>query len=120
MSASVDETAGDGMRFVQVDGAHIATKTDHWDANGEPMVLLNSLASDLTMWDGVVAALSAKLPILRMDVRGHGQRYFGGSPDWNYWSRCHCWSHWGPGGRTGQHRPESAIRHLPISGLAYG
>lgn len=48
----------------------------YWRADGHPdkpaLVLLNSLGTDLSMWDGVVRALSARFHILRMDTRGHG------------------------------------------------
>ena len=36
------------------------------------LVLSHSLASDHTMWDGEMAALSARYRVLRYDTRGHG------------------------------------------------
>lgn len=39
---------------------------------GTPIVLLNSLGTDLRIWDGVIADLDPELPILCMDKRGHG------------------------------------------------
>ncbi|MEX2454819.1 MAG: 3-oxoadipate enol-lactonase [Rhodospirillaceae bacterium] len=43
-------------------------------AEGKPwLTLSNSLATDMRMWDGQVAALSNDFRILRYDKRGHGQ-----------------------------------------------
>jgi 3-oxoadipate enol-lactonase len=36
------------------------------------LVFANSLGTDLRIWDGMVAELRSKLPILRYDKRGHG------------------------------------------------
>lgn len=36
------------------------------------VMLSNSLASDLSMWDGQIAALSERYRVLRYDTRGHG------------------------------------------------
>lgn len=38
-----------------------------------PLLLLNSLGTDLRMWDKVVALLARDFRLLRMDMRGHGQ-----------------------------------------------
>ena len=45
----------------------------HWreDGAGPPLLLLNSVGCDLTLWDRVVAHLKG-FRILRMDMRGHG------------------------------------------------
>lgn len=45
----------------------------HWreDGAGQPLLLLNSVGCDLTLWDGVVAHLKG-FRVLRMDMRGHG------------------------------------------------
>ena len=45
----------------------------HWreDGAGPPLLLLNSVGCDLTIWDGVVAHLKG-FRVLRMDMRGHG------------------------------------------------
>ena len=43
-------------------------------AEGAPwLVLSNSLATNLTMWDPQVAALKGEFRILRYDQRGHGK-----------------------------------------------
>jgi 3-oxoadipate enol-lactonase len=39
---------------------------------GTPVVLSHALGLDLSMWDGLAAALSAQHPLLRYDHRGHG------------------------------------------------
>ncbi len=40
--------------------------------SGRPVVFLNSLGTDLRIWDAVIDRLPADLPLLRMDKRGHG------------------------------------------------
>jgi 3-oxoadipate enol-lactonase len=48
----------------------------HWredgDPQGLPVLLLNSLGTDLRLWDAVVAQMPAGLRIIRIDTRGHG------------------------------------------------
>lgn len=46
----------------------------HWreDGEGPPLLLLNSVGCDLTMWDAVMPHLK-KFRVLRMDMRGHSQ-----------------------------------------------
>jgi 3-oxoadipate enol-lactonase len=39
---------------------------------GPPLLLLNSLGSDMSMWDGQIAALSERFTVIRCDTRGHG------------------------------------------------
>lgn len=42
--------------------------------DGAPWItLLNSIASNLSMWDGQIAALSSRYRVLLMDARGHGE-----------------------------------------------
>jgi pimeloyl-ACP methyl ester carboxylesterase len=46
----------------------------HPDAEQKPwIVLVNSLMTDYTMWDGVMARLSTDYNILAYDQRGHGK-----------------------------------------------
>lgn len=49
-------------------------RTGTGDAAGQPatLVLVNSLGTDLRLWDDVVAALPAGLDVLCYDKRGHG------------------------------------------------
>jgi 3-carboxy-cis,cis-muconate cycloisomerase/3-oxoadipate enol-lactonase len=39
---------------------------------GPPLLLLNSLGSDMSMWDGQLAALEPRFTVIRCDTRGHG------------------------------------------------
>lgn len=41
--------------------------------NGPVVTLAHSLATDLTLWDELVAALEPHFTVLRYDARGHGQ-----------------------------------------------
>lgn len=49
----------------------------HWQAEGPDgapaLVLLNSVGSDLSMWDPVVGPLAEQLRVVRIDTRGHGR-----------------------------------------------
>jgi 3-oxoadipate enol-lactonase len=54
--------AGDADLFVRIDGDE-----------GPWVVLLNSLAADLTMWEPQVLALAGRFRVLRLDTRGHGR-----------------------------------------------
>jgi len=46
-----------------------------WDGpeDAPVLVLANSIATDLTLWDDVVAGLAQSFRVLRYDTRGHGQ-----------------------------------------------
>jgi len=59
------------MPIVELDGARI-----HYEWSGragaEVIALVNSLGSDLHIWDKVVPALEQEYRVLRYDVRGHG------------------------------------------------
>jgi 3-oxoadipate enol-lactonase/4-carboxymuconolactone decarboxylase len=48
----------------------------YWRADGAPgrpaLFLLNSIGSDMSLWDGVVPRLTRRWRVLRMDTRGHG------------------------------------------------
>lgn len=39
---------------------------------GTPLVFINSLGSDLRIWDGLIADFAERYPIIRYDKRGHG------------------------------------------------
>jgi 3-oxoadipate enol-lactonase len=61
------------MPIADVNGINLNYRFDGPE-NGKVVMLSNSLASDLTMWDGQVPPLSkAGFRILRYDSRGHGQ-----------------------------------------------
>ncbi|MEO1238499.1 MAG: 3-oxoadipate enol-lactonase [Pseudomonadota bacterium] len=55
----------------------------HWredgDPSGPPVLLLNSLGTDLRLWDGVLPNLSGHR-VIRMDTRGHGLSDAPGGP----------------------------------------
>ncbi|WOI57873.1 3-oxoadipate enol-lactonase [Palleronia sp. LCG004] len=56
--------------FVRIDGTVL--HVDHRAGTGRAVVFLNSLGTDLRIWDAVVERLPVERPILRMDKRGHG------------------------------------------------
>ena len=56
------------------DGASISYSLhESGKPNAPRLLLVHSLALDRTVWDGVVAALSADVDILALDCRGHGK-----------------------------------------------
>jgi 3-oxoadipate enol-lactonase len=58
--------------FTTGDGCRIAYRLDG-PADRPVLVLSNSIATTLEMWDGEVAALTQQFRVLRYDTRGHGQ-----------------------------------------------
>jgi len=54
------------------DGVELACLVTGGEGPGPPLVLLNSLGTDRTMWDEVLPALTASRPVVRFDARGHG------------------------------------------------
>lgn len=58
------------MQFVTLDD--ITLHYRYRSGRGLPVVFLNSLGTDLRIWDGVIEALSADAPALCLDKRGHG------------------------------------------------
>jgi 3-oxoadipate enol-lactonase/4-carboxymuconolactone decarboxylase len=62
------------------DGAHL-----HWRSEGSTrspsLVLLNSIGTDLSLYDAVVPHLEATFHLVRMDTRGHG---LSDAPDGDY------------------------------------
>ncbi len=57
---------------ITVNGVRLHYRIDGPE-DGVPLVLSNSLATDLSMWDGQIPALTDKYRVLRYDKRGHGQ-----------------------------------------------
>jgi len=53
------------------DGTRLYWKMEGADAR-PPLVLLNSIGTDMGMWDRAVPALLAHFRLLRIDTRGHG------------------------------------------------
>lgn len=58
------------MRFLTLDGTTLHYRFT--PGTGTPVVLLNSLGTDLRIWDGVIEALGERAPVLGLDKRGHG------------------------------------------------
>lgn len=56
---------------ITVNGAKVAYQLDGPE-HGPVVMLSNSLASNYTMWDAQIAALTDKYRVLRYDQRGHG------------------------------------------------
>ena len=59
------------MNFFVTDGVRLAYRVDGPD-DAPTMVMINSLGTDLRMWDPQVALLRQNLRIIRYDCRGHG------------------------------------------------
>ncbi|WP_311270142.1 3-oxoadipate enol-lactonase [Sphingobium sp. WCS2017Hpa-17] len=59
------------MTFVDRQGTRI-----HWRTDGEygapPIMLLNSIGTDISLWDRVLPFLKPHFQVIRMDMRGHG------------------------------------------------
>lgn len=62
---------GDDQHFTTRDGCRIAYRIDGPD-DRPVLVLSNSIATNLHMWDRSVPALSRSFRLLRYDTRGHG------------------------------------------------
>jgi 3-oxoadipate enol-lactonase len=61
-------------RHIQGAGGAIHARADGEAAQDRPWILLsNSLASDLRMWDGQIPLLTRRYRVLRYDTRGHGR-----------------------------------------------
>jgi 3-oxoadipate enol-lactonase len=54
------------------DGVRLHTRTDG-QPNGPPLLLLNSLGTDLTMWEPQLEAWGVARRVIRFDQRGHGR-----------------------------------------------
>ena len=57
--------------FITGDGVKIAFRADG-DPQAEPLLLSNSIATDLAMWDRQMETLAANFYVVRYDSRGHG------------------------------------------------
>lgn len=60
------------MTFTSVHGLTLHYRLEDAQPDKLPLVFLNSLGSDLRIWDEVVAELRGYRPLLRYDKRGHG------------------------------------------------
>jgi len=59
------------MPFVNGQQGRSYWRVDGYD-NAPPLLFLNSLGTDLGMWDSIVPLLHDRFRLLRMDTRGHG------------------------------------------------
>lgn len=71
------------MPFVPVPGGEIYWKLEGSD-NNPPLILLNSIGTDMDLWDPTLPALRKGFAVLRIDTRGHGaSRHSGGDVSLN-------------------------------------
>ncbi|WP_277983291.1 3-oxoadipate enol-lactonase [Sphingomonas faeni] len=59
------------MPFTLRNGVRLYWRLDGEDA-APPLVLLNSIGTDMALWDGCIATLARRFRVLRVDTRGHG------------------------------------------------
>jgi 3-oxoadipate enol-lactonase len=59
------------MKWFTHDGAGLAWREDG-DPDGKTILFINSLGTDLRLWDDTIAHLPPGLRFVRMDTRGHG------------------------------------------------
>lgn len=59
------------MPFATREGVRLYWRLDGDDA-APALVLLNSIGTDMALWDGCMPALSRRFRVLRIDTRGHG------------------------------------------------
>lgn len=59
------------MAFIQRPGAHLYWKHDGRD-DAPALVLLNSIGTDMDLWDALLPRLRERFALLRIDARGHG------------------------------------------------
>lgn len=59
------------MGFTDVPGGRLYWKRDGRD-HAPPLVLLNSIGTDMDLWDGTLPLLRDRFALLRIDTRGHG------------------------------------------------
>lgn len=59
------------MAFTEVPGARIYWKQDGLD-DRPGLVLLNSIGTDMDLWDAMLPRLRGRVSVLRIDTRGHG------------------------------------------------
>ena len=60
------------MPFTTRDGVRLYWKLDG-AADRPPLVLLNSIGTDMSLWDATLPHLLPAFRLLRIDTRGHGR-----------------------------------------------
>jgi 3-oxoadipate enol-lactonase len=68
------------MQFITIGGNALHVSTPTRAADRPLLVFINSLGTDLRIWDAVASDLEADLPVLRYDKRGHGLSDLGTPP----------------------------------------
>jgi 3-oxoadipate enol-lactonase len=58
------------MPFLDIDGLRFNYRID---GEGPPLILSNSLGTNLSMWDAQMPVLTKRFKVVRYDKRGHGQ-----------------------------------------------
>ncbi len=59
------------MKFIDINGTTLHYTLDG-DPNGEPLLLIHSLGTDLRIWDDLIPHLEPAPRVIRFDLRGHG------------------------------------------------
>ena len=67
------------MEFFSHAGIRLAYQVDG-DADRPSLVLVNSLGTDLRMWQPLVPILTRQFRVIRYDARGHGQSALAPAP----------------------------------------
>ncbi|MEP3050971.1 MAG: 3-oxoadipate enol-lactonase [Erythrobacter sp.] len=62
----------DRQNFTADDGCAIAYRREG-KIGGKPLLLSNSLGTDMRLWDAQIPALTDRFDVIRYDARGHGQ-----------------------------------------------
>ncbi|MDG4852371.1 MULTISPECIES: 3-oxoadipate enol-lactonase [unclassified Mesorhizobium] len=60
------------MPFVSIGGIALHHRLIAGTAAARPIIFINSLGTDLRIWDDIVARLAGEMPMLVYDKRGHG------------------------------------------------
>jgi 3-oxoadipate enol-lactonase len=72
-------SARHGTAYAEIDGLDIAYRVDGRES-ADALVLVNSLGTDLRMWDPQMDSLAAHLRVIRYDCRGHGESFVPAGP----------------------------------------
>ncbi|MBB6733989.1 alpha/beta fold hydrolase [Cohnella zeiphila] len=71
-NATIETSAKSGLQYMTTgDGFRMAYRVDG-PVNGPVLVLANSIATTMHMWDGQIAELTKHFRVIRYDYRGHG------------------------------------------------
>ncbi|MFN8459470.1 MAG: 3-oxoadipate enol-lactonase [Anaerolineae bacterium] len=59
------------LQFASINGVTLHYRREG-QSEGVPLVFINSLGTDLRIWDGIMPAFADHYPLIRYDQRGHG------------------------------------------------